>query len=72
MFKENNLIYDPFIGSGSTALAALKSGRRYIGVDLKQEYVELANERIEAYQIEKKYGKIMKKRKKKSSKSNAS
>ncbi|MCE7733891.1 MAG: site-specific DNA-methyltransferase, partial [Candidatus Heimdallarchaeota archaeon] len=39
---EDDVIFDPFMGSGSTALAALKSGRRYVGIELKQDYVDLA------------------------------
>jgi site-specific DNA-methyltransferase (adenine-specific) len=49
---ENDIIFDPFIGSGSTAIAALKTNRKYFGIDLKQEYVELANERVEAFRIQ--------------------
>ena len=44
-FKEN-VILDPFCGSGTTCLAALKSGRNYIGYDIDRQYVELANQRI--------------------------
>jgi site-specific DNA-methyltransferase (adenine-specific) len=41
------VILDPFMGSGQTALAALKAGRRYIGYELVEEYRTLANNRIE-------------------------
>jgi len=47
--KRGDLILDPFIGSGSVAIAALIAGRNYVGYDIKQEYVDLANERIENY-----------------------
>lgn len=40
-------ILDPFIGSGSTAVAALSLGRRVIGFDIKAEYCEMAATRIE-------------------------
>jgi site-specific DNA-methyltransferase (adenine-specific) len=40
------LILDPFMGSGSTALACSELGRRYIGVEQNPEYVELANKRL--------------------------
>lgn len=43
---ENDIIFDPFAGSGTTAIAAKKAGRRYFAIDLKNEYVELARERI--------------------------
>lgn len=45
--NENETIFDPFIGSGSTAVACLKSGRRFIGCELYKEYFDLACERIE-------------------------
>ena len=47
--KPNDLILDPFCGSGTTCLAAKMLGRRYIGIDISQEYVNIANERIAAY-----------------------
>ena len=41
-----DVVLDPFLGSGQTAIAALQTGRRYIGVDLSEEYCELAGQRI--------------------------
>lgn len=46
---QDDIVLDPFMGSGSTALAALKSGRSYVGYELEAEYVRLAKERIAAY-----------------------
>ncbi len=46
---KNEVILDPFCGSGSTCIAALKSGRNYIGYDIKDEYVKLSNKRINDY-----------------------
>ncbi len=46
---EKDVVLDPFCGSGTTCLTALKSGRNYIGYDIEEAYVELANERIERY-----------------------
>jgi DNA modification methylase len=43
---EGEVILDPFIGSGQTALAALKTGRHFIGYEIKPEYVSLASSRI--------------------------
>lgn len=43
---KGDVVLDPFIGSGSTALAALKSDRYFVGYDIKSEYVENANKRI--------------------------
>lgn len=46
---ESDIVLDPFCGSGTTCLAALKSGRKYIGYDIVPEYVELAKRRIKQY-----------------------
>ena len=43
---EGDVILDPFMGSGQTALAAIKAGRNYEGYDLNKEYCNLAEERI--------------------------
>ena len=40
------VVLDPFFGSGTTGLAAVKNDRRYIGIELNAEYCELAKERI--------------------------
>jgi site-specific DNA-methyltransferase (adenine-specific) len=44
----DDLVLDPFMGSGSTALAAKETGRHYVGFDTEPEYVELARQRIAA------------------------
>ena len=41
-----DLVLDPFIGSGTTALAAMEEGRRYLGIDSCAEYVKVAQRRI--------------------------
>lgn len=43
---EPGIILDPFFGSGTTGLVALKNNRRFIGIDIKQDYIDLADERI--------------------------
>ena len=43
---KGDVVLDPFMGSGSTALAAKHTGRSYIGYDISQEYVDLANQRL--------------------------
>lgn len=45
--NEGDLILDPFMGSGTTGVAAVELKRKFIGIDLEQEYVELAIKRIE-------------------------
>ncbi len=44
--KENQLVLDPFIGSGSTALACRWTNRRFIGFEINQEYYDIANKRL--------------------------
>jgi site-specific DNA-methyltransferase (adenine-specific) len=41
-----DIILDPFMGSGTTAVAAIKAKRNYIGYDINEEYIKLANNRI--------------------------
>ena len=43
---EEDLVLDPFMGSGSTSIAALRTGRHYVGFDTDPEYVERAEARI--------------------------
>lgn len=45
----NDIVYDCFMGSGTTAKAAHQLGRRWIGSEISAEYVELANKRLEPY-----------------------
>jgi site-specific DNA-methyltransferase (adenine-specific) len=45
---EGDLVLDPFIGSGTTAAAALRSGRHYVGYDTESEYVRIAEQRVSA------------------------
>ena len=44
--KESNIIIDPFMGSGTTALACKNNGYKFIGFEINPEYVEIANKRI--------------------------
>lgn len=46
---EGDVVLDPFMGSGQTAIAAKKSRRHYVGYELSDEYVRLSEERIRAY-----------------------
>ncbi|WP_430333464.1 DNA-methyltransferase [Rhodococcus sp. ACT016] len=43
---EPGLVLDPFIGSGTTAVVAARTGRDWLGIDINPRYVELAEERI--------------------------
>jgi site-specific DNA-methyltransferase (adenine-specific) len=44
---ENGLIYDPFMGSGSTAIAALRRNRNFIGSEMSVEYTKIAEKKID-------------------------
>jgi len=44
--NENDLVYDPFIGSGTTAKMALLNNRYYIGSEISEEYCKIAEERM--------------------------
>jgi site-specific DNA-methyltransferase (adenine-specific) len=46
---EKEVILDPFMGSGQTAIAAIKTHRHYIGYETNQEYIELAQRRIKDF-----------------------
>ncbi len=43
----NDLILDPFMGSGSTAISALKNGRQVVGFEIREDYCEIISRRIE-------------------------
>jgi site-specific DNA-methyltransferase (adenine-specific) len=44
--KEGDVVLDPFLGAGTTALAAARLGRRFVGIELQQEFVALVHERL--------------------------
>ncbi|MBR2033406.1 MAG: site-specific DNA-methyltransferase [Alphaproteobacteria bacterium] len=43
---EDALILDPFMGSGTTGVAAMKLGRRFVGIDNCQDYIDIADKRL--------------------------
>ena len=49
---EEEVVLDPFIGSGQVAIAAVKTNRHYIGYDIDEHYVKLAEKRIREFLIE--------------------
>jgi DNA modification methylase len=44
--NEGDLVYDPFMGSGTTAKAAIASGRNYIGSEISEEYCQIIKKRL--------------------------
>jgi len=44
---QGEVVLDPFMGSGQTALAALKAGRHYAGYEVNEDYLELAKRRVQ-------------------------
>jgi site-specific DNA-methyltransferase (adenine-specific) len=42
-----DIVIDPFIGTGTTAIAAKKLGRKYIGIDIDSQYVEITKSKLE-------------------------
>jgi site-specific DNA-methyltransferase (adenine-specific)/site-specific DNA-methyltransferase (cytosine-N4-specific) len=49
--QPGDVVLDPFIGSGTTAVAAIQMGRNFTGIDINPEYIELAYQRISERQI---------------------
>jgi DNA modification methylase len=49
--REGDTVMDPFMGSGTVALVAIKHQRHFIGCDINPKYVELANKRISEVQV---------------------
>ncbi len=52
--NKNDLILDPFMGSGTTGVAAVANGRKFIGIEISPEYFEIAKERMEKADVNKK------------------
>jgi len=50
--QEGNLILDPFLGSGTTAIACEKLNRRWIGIELNAEYCNIARQRLKNVQLQ--------------------
>ena len=49
--QPGDIVLDPFIGSGTTAIAAQRLGRDYVGIDINEEYCRMATERLVRKQL---------------------
>jgi len=45
--EKGQVILDPFCGSGTTGVEAVKYGRKFIGIDVNEEYMEISKKRLE-------------------------
>ena len=50
--ETNDVVLDPFIGSGTTAVVAKRMGRRFIGIDINEDYCKIAEQRVKETIIE--------------------
>ena len=49
--NKNELVLDPFLGSGTTAVACKELGRKYIGIEISEEYFNISKDRIERTKV---------------------
>jgi len=49
--KPGSIVLDPFMGSGTTALVAIKHNRKFIGIDSSEEYCNIARRRTSSVQV---------------------
>jgi len=52
--NEKEIVLDPFIGSGTTAVAYIQTGRNFIGFEKNKDYFKMANKRLKPYLEQKK------------------
>ena len=50
--QRGDVVLDPFIGSGTTAQAAIENNRKFVGIDISEEYCEMARKRISGIPIQ--------------------
>ena len=54
--RPNETVLDPFMGSGTTGVACKMLGRKFIGVEMEEEYMKIAEARINAFKTQKSLG----------------
>jgi DNA modification methylase len=50
--QRGDIVLDPFIGSGTTAVATIELGRGYVGIDINEDYCELSRQRMSGIQMQ--------------------
>jgi len=51
-YSNEAVVLDPFAGSGTALVAAKKTGRKFIGIDINKEYIEIAIRRIKSFEVD--------------------
>jgi site-specific DNA-methyltransferase (adenine-specific) len=54
---ENDIVLDPFVGTGTTAIATKRLGRKFIGIDIDKEYVDITKRKLSKEEANSKIGK---------------
>jgi DNA modification methylase len=57
--REGDVVFDPFLGSGTTAVAAVNLGRHFIGIEISEEYCKIAEKRIKEAHNQTKLGGLL-------------
>jgi DNA modification methylase len=47
--KKGDIWYDPYMGTGTTAIASIEEKKNWIGSEISKEYIDIANKRIKPY-----------------------
>jgi len=55
---ENDIVFDPFVGTGTTVIAAKRLGRRFIGIDIDETYVNITKSKLYKESLKSKIGNI--------------
>jgi len=56
--KKGDVVLDPFVGTGTTVIAAKRLGRKYIGIDIDKKYVDITSEKLSKERLNSKIGSV--------------